>query len=142
MSALARPNLVEFVEFLSRRLTQINADGLTQRREDTNVKDNTEIRQRQSIQIFNVCDTEAYEFNRVIQVFKKSGIRPNRPVISVPLSFVWLATRFAGLIFRNKKEWIHSGYDKLASDLVFDNRKMLETGFRPIHALETIFIHR
>jgi hypothetical protein len=33
----------------------------------------------------------------------------------------------------------HSCYDKLASDLVFDNGKMMGTGFRPVHSLETIF---
>ena len=32
MSALARPNLVDFIEFLIHRLTQISADDLTQRR--------------------------------------------------------------------------------------------------------------
>jgi len=87
----------------------------------------------------NVCDAEAYEFNRIIEVFRKSGIRPRRPVISVPLSFVWLATRLAGCLLRNKKEWVYSCYDKLASDLVFDNTRMLGTGFKPRHSLETIF---
>ncbi|GAI81032.1 unnamed protein product, partial [marine sediment metagenome] len=142
MSALARPNLVDFIEFLIHRLRR-----LTQ------------------IKIFNVCDADPYEFNTIIRVFKKSGIRPNRPVISVPLPAVWLATRIAGSLFFNKpphaittkhenpplppfskggisykKEWIHSCYDKLASDLVFDNEKMLGTGFRPVHSLETIFL--
>ena len=84
------------------------------------------------------CDAKAYDFNTIIEVFKRSRIRPNRPVISVPLCFVWLATRIAGVFFFNKREWIHSCYDKLASDLVFDNGKMMETGFRPRHSLETI----
>ncbi len=91
------------------------------------------------MQIFNVCDAEAYEFNRIIRVFKKSGIRPDRPVISVPLSVVWFATRIAGVFFPKKREWIHSCYDKLACDLVFDNGRMMGTGFRPRHSLETIF---
>ena len=91
-------------------------------------------------QIFNVCDAKPYEFNTIIDVFKKSGIRPKRPVISVPLSAVWLATHIAGVFFPNKREWIHSCYDKLASDLVFDNGRMMGTGFRPVHALETIFL--
>jgi len=89
--------------------------------------------------ILNVCDAEAYEFNRIIEVFRKSGIRPRRPVISVPLFVVWVATRVAGCFFRNKKEWVYSCYDKLAGDLVFDNGRMMETGFRPRHSLETIF---
>lgn len=60
-------------------------------------------------------------------------------MISVPLSVVWLGTRIAGVFFPKKREWIHSCYDKLASDLVFDNEKMLGTGFRARHTQETIF---
>jgi nucleoside-diphosphate-sugar epimerase len=157
MSALARPNLVEFIEFLIHRLTQINADGLTQRRKDAKIinrrqetgdRENKEQRPEagngkgQNLHIFNVCDVEAYEFNRIIGVFRKSGVRPNRSVISVPLSVVWFATRIAGIFFSSKREWIHSCYDKLACDLVFDNGKMMGTGFRPVHTLETIMGNR
>ena len=60
-------------------------------------------------------------------------------MISVPLSVVWFATRIAGCLLRNKKEWVYSCYDKLACDLVFDNGRMMGTGFRPRHSLETIF---
>jgi len=77
----------------------------------------------------NVCDAEAYEFNRIIGVFRESGIRPGRAVISVPLSVVWVATRIAGCFFRNKREWVYSCYDKLAGDLVFDNGRMMGMGF-------------
>jgi len=91
------------------------------------------------LQIFNVCDAEAYEFNRIIRVFKKSGIRPNRQIISVPLFPVWLVTRISGILLASKRNWLHSGYNKLASDLVFDNRKMMKTGFKPRHNLYTIF---
>ena len=165
MSALARPNLVEFIAHILQS-TDISRKGA----EDANIKNNTEItksckdakvervstafadenniknnRTRQNnlcnqrnLRI-NVCDADPYEFNRIIRVFKKSGVQPNRPVISVPLFFVWLATRVAGVFFSSKREWIHSCYDKLASDLVFDNRAMLRTGFRPIDSLETIF---
>ena len=94
------------------------------------------------MRIFNVCDVEAYEFNRIIGVFKKSGIRPDRPVISVPLSVVWVATRIAGIFFSSKREWIHSCYDKLACDLVFDNGRMMGIGFRAAHSLETIMGNR
>ncbi|MCG2754930.1 MAG: hypothetical protein L6247_05105, partial [Desulfobacteraceae bacterium] len=160
MSALARPNLVEFIEFLSRRWPQMDADEkrcLAQRRKDAKRgristdkreldsgfrrNDEQEGRndKKQNLRIFNVCDVEPYEFNRIIGVFKKSGIQPNRPVISVPLSVVWFATRIAGIFFSSKREWIHSCYDKLACDLVFDNGKMMGTGFRPVHSIETIF---
>jgi len=59
-------------------------------------------------------------------------------VISVPLSVIWLATRVAGWLLRNKREWVYSCYDKLACDLIFDNGRMMGTGFVPEHALETI----
>jgi hypothetical protein len=88
----------------------------------------------------NVCDSEPYEFNRIIKVFKKSGIRPNRPVFSVPLFPVRLGTRIAGLLVTDKREWIHSCYDKVAGDLVFSNKKMLDTGFTPLHNLESVFL--
>ena len=154
MSALARPNLVDFIAHLigenwppqyglpdlpryhfpklrgrRGRQTHTDAHRKTGRIKETNT----------GVNILNVCDAEAYEFNRIIEVFKESGIRPWRPVISVPLSFVWLATRLAGAFFPDKKSWFHSCYDKLASDLVFDNEKMLSTGFRARHSLETIY---
>ena len=150
MSALARPNLVDFIEFLihrfrpreicsafhrAGRFSQINAD-------ENNIKNNrtrqNNLCNQRNLRI-NVCDVEPYEFNRIIGIFKKSGIQPDRPVISVPLSLVWFATRIAGIFFSSKREWIHSCYDKLASDLVFDNGKMMGTGFVPRHSLETIF---
>jgi nucleoside-diphosphate-sugar epimerase len=116
MSALARPNLVDFIEFLLKRSPQ-----------------------NSGVNILNVCDAEAYEFNKIIRVFQKSGIRPNRPIISIPLFPVWIATRIASIFLPGKRNWLHSCYDKLASDLVFENGKMMGTGFRPVHSLETVF---
>ena len=118
MSALARPNLVEFIEFLLKRPSQTTG-----------------------VEIMDVCDTEPYEFNKIIQVFKRSNIHPKRPVVTIPLPIVWLATRIAGFLLPNKRKWLHSGYEKLASSLVFDNSKMLKTGFIPRHTLHTIFSH-
>jgi nucleoside-diphosphate-sugar epimerase len=144
MSALARPNLVDFIEFLIQTpeeyasLSQVNSRGRGLRPGEI-VSEFHRAGRLTQIKIFNVCDAESYEFNTIIRVFKKSGIRPNRSVISVPLSFVWFATRIAGVLLPNKKNWLHSGYDKLASDLVFGNEKMLGTGFKPRHSLETIF---
>ena len=116
MSALARSNLVEFIRFFLLRSQK-----------------------SESVDIMNICDAEPYEFNEIIQVFKKSNLHPNRPILRMPLSFVWLATRIFGLFCGSKKKWIYSAYDKLASSLVFDNTKMLETGFKPQHSLQTIF---
>ena len=129
MSALARPNLVDFIKALTESKLAADAHGHVGRRKEENT----------GVNIFNVCDEEACEFNRVIQVFKNSGIRPSRPVVPVPLPVVWLATRIAGGLLPDKRKWLHSCYDKLASNLVFDNGKMMGTGFKPRHSLETIF---
>ncbi|MEW6328019.1 MAG: NAD-dependent epimerase/dehydratase family protein [Thermodesulfobacteriota bacterium] len=146
MSALARPNLVDFIEFLIHRLhrfPQIKSTNYADSRrlnpQACANENNLCNRRNLRINIFNVCDTEPYEFNTIIQVFKNSGAHPNRPVIPVPLPVVWLATRIAGGLLPSKRKWWHSCYDKLASGLVFDNEKMLQTGFRPRHSLETIF---
>jgi nucleoside-diphosphate-sugar epimerase len=145
MSALARPNLVEFIAYILQsadyadfRRLKDNEYGMDSHFRENDKKEGRNDK-KQNLQIFNVCDVEPYEFNRIIGVFKKSGIQPNRPVISVPLSVVWFATRIAGIFFSSKREWIHSCYDKLASDLVFDNGKMMGTGFRAGYSLETIF---
>lgn len=129
MSALARPNLVEFIDALIKSKLASDTKRHIGRRKEKN----------DGVNIFNVCDAEPYEFNRIIRAFKNSGIQPNRPVISVPLSFVRFSTRIAGVFFSSKREWIHSCYDKLASDLVFDNGRMMGTGFMAAHSLETIF---
>jgi nucleoside-diphosphate-sugar epimerase len=116
MSALARANLVDFIEYL-----------LTQSRSPS------------APEIMNVCDMHPYEFNSIINAYKHSGVFANRATISVPLKVVWLMSRMAGLVLPKKKKWLHSGYDKLASSLIFDNTSMLSTGFSPKHNLETVF---
>jgi len=132
MSALARPNLIDFIAYLIETKLVTEAPQYDH-------PDPRDRRRFSQIKTFNVCDAKQYEFNKIIQVFKKSGIHPNRYVISVPLLPVWVATRIAGAFFQNKRKWFHSCYDKLASSLVFNNTKMLRTGFKPRHTLETIF---
>lgn len=116
MSALARPNLVDFINYLL---------------------DKTD--KHKGLEIMNLCDENPYTFNQIIKIFKTDNNHPKRPVISIPLPFIWYLTRFVGLLLPKKKKWLHSGYEKLKSDLVFDNSRMLKTGFLPKHSLETIF---
>ncbi|HKJ30923.1 MAG TPA: NAD-dependent epimerase/dehydratase family protein, partial [Balneolales bacterium] len=116
MSALARPNLVDFIEYL--------ISGL---------------KRNQRIDIFNVCDEKTYNFNQIIRTLKDSGDRHDRPVISIPLPVVWWTTRVAGILFPQKRRWLYGCYDKLSSNLIFDNEKMLNTGFQPVYSLQTIF---
>ena len=58
----------------------------------------------------------------------------------IPLWIVYMATRAAGILFYSKRGLLHSYYDKLASDLVFDNLRMVEKGFKQSHSLETVFL--
>jgi nucleoside-diphosphate-sugar epimerase len=117
MSALSRPNLVDFVKFLiTEKIEMPPADC-----------------------IFNVCDAESYAFGRIIHVYRQSALKPSRPVLSVPLPIVFIFSRLAGRLYSSKKEWFHAGYEKLASSLIFDNDRMLRTGFKPGHSLETIY---
>jgi len=121
MSAVSRQNLVDFIDY---RLKQ---------EEDNSTG-------KPFCNIFNVCDEKPYKFEEMIRVFKQSKYHPNRLVVRAPLSLVRLATRLAGLILRSKRQWLYSCYDKLAYSLVFDNKRMLETGFRPKHNLESVFL--
>lgn len=117
ISALARPNLVDFIS----HILNIPSDGL-----------------KPNLRIINVCDSKPYTFNQIIEIFKKSRRYPKRLVVSVPLFFVFILTRIGGLLMPSKKSWVHSCYDKLASSLVFDNKAMLETGFTHSHSLQTV----
>jgi len=117
MSALARPNLVEFIIFLIQNDPKKNW-----------------------VDIINVCDARPYAFKEIIDAYRRMGIHPNRPVISVPLSPVRLATRLAGFVLPQWRQWFHSCFEKLASDLIFNNEKMLQTGFTPLHELESVFL--
>lgn len=121
LSAISRENIVDFIDY---RLKQ----------EGDNPTD------KSFCKVFNVCDEQPYKFNEIINIFKQSGYHPDKLIVRVPLSLVWIATRLAGIILKNKRQWLYSCYDKLANDLVFDNSRMLATGFKPKHTLESVFL--
>jgi nucleoside-diphosphate-sugar epimerase len=126
MSAVSRFNLVDFIDYRIK-------NGLKERRNGIgDLFSNT----------FNVCDEKPYKFTEIIRVFKISGHQPDRFVLTVPLGIVWVATRLAGFIIKNKRKWFHSCYDKLAYSLVFDNTKMLETDFKPKQTIESVFLKK
>ena len=136
MSALARPNLVDFIDHLIHRFHRLSqiTDKPSDRSDLYNQRNPCNLRNLR----MNVCDAEPYEFNQIIQAFKQSGIHPHRPTIPIPLSLVWLLTRTAGLLLPKKKQWLHSAYSKLTQDLIFNNTRMLTTGFTPKHTLNSI----
>ncbi|WP_304511870.1 hypothetical protein [Desulfobacula sp.] len=115
MSILSRQNLVGFI------------------------RHRIEKRDGSDFNIFNVCDEKACSFNEIIHVFQKSRVQPNKVIVKIPLFFIRCLTMGAGLLFQRKAGWIHSFYNKLANSLVFDNKRMLDTGFCPKHSLSSVF---
>ena len=118
MSALARQNLVEFIGFRLKHLVQ-----------------------QPFCDIINICDERPYQFNEIIEIFQKTKYQPEKRVINIPLQLVRLPILFMGLLLKNRSVWIHSFYDKLAKDLVFDNQKMSNTGFKHKVDLRALFIN-
>lgn len=117
MSALARQNLVEFIGF--RLKYQVKQPFYN---------------------VFNICDERPYPFNEIIEVFQKTKYQPEKRVINIPLWLVMLPISFMGLLFKSRSVWIHSFYNKLAKDLVFDNQKMVDTGFKHRVNLKFVFL--
>ena len=123
MSAVSRLNLVDFI------------DSRLKQEEDNSTGE-------PFCNIFNISDKKSYKFEEMIRVFKQSKHHPDRFVAKVPLGLVWIVTRLMGLILRSKRQWLHSCYDKLAYSIVFDNKRMLDTGFKPKHNLESVFLEK
>lgn len=117
MSVLARQNLVDFILY----------------RIENNSK-------KKFCNVFNVTDKRPCSFNKIIEIFKRSEYQPDTRVFKVPLWFVWMATRLSGILIKGKVKLVHSFYDKLANDLIFDNTRMLNTGFDPKHTIKSVFI--
>ncbi len=115
ISALARPNLVDFVAWI----LKVPPEGCA---------------------IMNVCDERPYRFDDIIRVFKKRRNRRARPIITVPLCAVRFASRLGGKALGRKEAWFRSASNKASSDMVFSNERMLKTGFGPVHTLETVFL--
>jgi nucleoside-diphosphate-sugar epimerase len=87
----------------------------------------------------NICDQFPCTFNEIIETFKQSRYHPDRWVVTIPLWLIWVATRIAGKILKHKSGWIHSFYDKLAKDSIFDNTLMLESGYKPAKTLRSVY---
>lgn len=115
MSILSRQNLVDFIRYRIEK-----HDG-------------------PNFNVFNVCDQKTCSFNEIIHAFRNSRTQPNKVIIKIPLFIIRLLTTGAGLLFQHKANWINSFYYKLANSLVFDNSRMLDTGFCPKQSLSSVF---
>ena len=115
MSALALPNLSDFiVHILKFEMTD-------------------------SVNFFNVCDENSYSFQEIINVFRASKSHRRLFAIPIPLSFVWIVTRIGSKFFPQNEDWWKACYSKLAYDLIYDNQRMLATGFLPNNSVHSIF---
>jgi nucleoside-diphosphate-sugar epimerase len=119
MSALARNNLVDFIDFRLRR-----------------IRDNT------FFNVFNICDKYPYSFNEIIENFKKSDYYSCEFTVHIPLCFIKIPITLAATVLKRKSVWIYSFYDKISKDLVFDTGRMAATGFIPEHDLESVLAQR
>ncbi|MFZ5571240.1 MAG: NAD-dependent epimerase/dehydratase family protein [Thermodesulfobacteriota bacterium] len=120
LSALALPNLVDYIRFLIDR--PMGAMGIPE--------------------IVNICDAAPYSFMDIIQTYQKTGLHSRLPVIWIPKSAVFLISRIWGLLEPKRKPWVHAVYEKMARSLVFDNRKMVQSGFQIRHTLRSVFAGR
>ncbi len=134
MSALSRKNLVDFISYLINK-HENDKTWLG------NMKDKIGIPEKGGTKklIINVCDKDPYSFSQIIKVFKNFRDSGKKMIIAFPLPIVWLLTRCLGMVLISKREWLHSCYDKLAKDLVYNNNRMVKTGYNHIHTLYSIF---
>ena len=117
MSALARGNVADWVGFVLSNRERFEGFG-----------------------VYNLCDERPYSFNEIIGAFKASGRRPPFPDLRVPRK--WLS-RFRNVLdgpAAGKGELLRSHAGKICDDSIYDNGRMLATGFRPRHDLESVLL--
>ena len=92
--------------------------------------------------IYNVTDASPYTFDEIIGVFKQSSYQPRKIVLPVPMVGVrlllWLLSK-TKMRSPEQVEWLNAAYNKLALDLVFDNQKMIATGFMHLDDLPSVY---
>lgn len=116
VSVLSIRNLVDFI------LYQIQADS-----------------PERTCRTINVTDLNPCTFNEIIRILSSEDGRKKQPTFKIPLTVLKLCSLIASWGIPRKRTWLDSLYDKLAKDMVFDNRKMLRTGFVPEHTLASTF---
>lgn len=116
LSVLARKNLVDFIRY------RIIADNSTR-----------------TCSIMNISDPEPCSFNEMIRVMNSKSIGRKKPVFTVPLQAIHLASQIAQFCFPFKKQFISSCHHKLVQDIVINNQRMLKTGFKPKYTIANIF---
>ena len=67
------------------------------------------------------------------------SIGHRKPVFTVSLQLINIASQVAQFCFPTKKQFISSCHHKLIRDIVINNQLMLETGFKPKYKITNIF---
>jgi len=116
LSILARKNLVDFIRY------RISADN-----------------SKRTCSIMNISDPEPCSFNEMIRLMNSKSIGRRKPVFTVPLQSINIASQIAQFCFPPKKQFISSCYHKLVRDIVINNQRMLKTGFKPKHTIKNTF---
>jgi len=116
LSVLARKNLADFIQY--RILT------------DTS---------KRICGIMNISDPKPCSFNEMIDLMNPKSTGYRKPVFTVPLQSINIASQIAQLCFPTKKQFISSCHHKLIRDIVINNQRMLETGFKPKYTITKIF---
>jgi nucleoside-diphosphate-sugar epimerase len=116
LSMLARKNLVDFIRY---RITADNSE--------------------RTCSIMNISDPEPYSFNDMIRIMNSKSIGHRKSVFTVPLQSINIASQIAQFCFPTKKKFISSCHHKLVRDIVINNQRMLETGFKPEYTIANIF---
>jgi len=116
LSILARKNLVDFIRY------RISADN-----------------SQHACSVMNISDSEPCSFNKMIRLMNSRSIGQRKPTFTVPLQLINIASRIAQVCFPTKKQFISSCHHKLIRDIVINNQRMLETGFKPKYTITNIF---
>lgn len=116
LSVLARKNLVDFIRY------RIIADN-----------------SKRTCNIINISDPEPCSFNEMIRLMNSKSNSRRKPVFTVPLQFIKIASQIAQFYFPTKKQYISSCHHKLVRDIVISNFRMLGTGFKPKYTISNIF---
>ncbi|WP_218576693.1 NAD-dependent epimerase/dehydratase family protein [Desulfobacter latus] len=116
LSILARKNVVDFIRF------RIKADN-----------------SNHACSIMNISDFEPCSFNDMIRLMNSKSIGHKKPVFTVPFKLINIASQIAKCCFPTKKQFISSCHHKLVRDIVINNQRMLETGFKPRHTITNTF---
>lgn len=117
MSALARGNVSDWLGFVLSNRERFGGFG-----------------------VFNLCDEKPYSFNEIIEAFKASGRKPPFPDLRVPREWLFLFLNMLDGPAAGRGDLLRSHARKICDDRIYDNGRMLATGFRPRHDLKSVLL--